>query len=141
MGNVIFSKACVKNSADKLGVWWGHAWQGGMCGRRACMAGECACRGGGVHSKGHAWQGACVAGGMHGGGGHGRGHAWWGGHLCWGVCVAGGVHGGGCMAVGMLGGGMHGRGTWVADTMRYGQRAGGTHPTGMYSRLKLYFEA
>ena len=30
----------------------GHAWQGGMHSRGACMAG------------GHAWQGACVAGGV-----------------------------------------------------------------------------
>ena len=70
--------------------------------------------------RGHVWQG-----GMRGGG-----HAWWGdmhgrgwgvsggGHVWWGACVAGGVCGGGaCMA----------------DTMRYGQRAGGTHPTGMHS--------
>ena len=34
----------------------GHAWQGGVHGRGACMAG------------GHAWQGVCVAGGVHGGG-------------------------------------------------------------------------
>ena len=50
----------------------GHAWQG------VCMAG-------GVHGRGCAWQGACVAGG--------------------GACMAGDVHGrGACMA-----GGVHGR--------------------------------
>ena len=38
------------------GVWQGagHMWQKGMCGRGACVAGA------------HAWQGACVAGGVHG---------------------------------------------------------------------------
>ena len=40
---IIFSEACVKNSAH-----WGQAWQG------ACMAG-------GMYGRG-----ACVAGGMHG---------------------------------------------------------------------------
>ena len=47
----------------------GHAWQG------ACMAGGCV------------WQGE---GGMHGGGGgvYGGGCVWWGG-----ACVVGGVHG------------------------------------------------
>ena len=43
----------------------GHAWQG------VCMVGACMAEGG------HAWQGACVA----------RGHAWQG------TCVAGGMHG------------------------------------------------
>ena len=32
----------------------GGAWQGGMYGRGACMAG------------GHVWQGTCMAGGVHG---------------------------------------------------------------------------
>ena len=59
----------------------GHAWQGGVCGRGAFVAGS-------VHGRGCAWQGACVVGGMHGGGCmlgdmHGRGHAWWE------VCMAG----------------------------------------------------
>ena len=70
----------------------GHVWWGGMQDRR-CMVVGCA------------WQGACVAGGMHGKvgdmcgkvGGHvwqGGGHVWWGdawqgGHVWWGVCVAG----------------------------------------------------
>ena len=60
-----------------LSVHRGHAWQG------ACMAGGCA------------WQGeVCMSGGMHG----------------MGVCVAGGVHGrGACVAKGCAwGGGMHG---------------------------------
>ena len=71
---VIFSEACVKNSVHREGqAWGGHAWQGGMRGRGACVAG------------GHVWQGgmcgrgACMAGGhMHGMGGvRGRGeHAW-----------------------------------------------------------------
>ena len=40
---------------------WGHAWQGCMCGRGACVVGS-------VHDGGHAWQGACIA----------RGCVWWG---------------------------------------------------------------
>ena len=51
-----------------------HAWQG------ACMAGGMCDRG--MCGRGHAWQGACMAGGMHG-----RGHVWQG------ACVAGGMHG------------------------------------------------
>ena len=83
-------------------VWWGrHAWQGAVCGRGACMAGE------------HVWQGACMAGVC----------AWKGGHVWQGACMAGG----------------HAwqEGAWhawpPADTMRYVQLAGGTHPTGMHS--------
>ena len=82
----------------------GHAWLGGMHGQGACMP-----------------EGAFMARGMHG----------------WGVCMAGGV----CVA----GGGMHGWGACVTggachacpiglipwDTV--GQRAAGTHPTGMHS--------
>ena len=30
----------------------GHAWQGGMCGRRACMAGETATAAAGTHPTG-----------------------------------------------------------------------------------------
>ena len=46
-----------------------HVWQGGMCGREACMA-EKACmagRIGGMYGGGgmHGRQGTCVAGGMH----------------------------------------------------------------------------
>ena len=46
----MFSPGCVKNSVKGRACLYGkgHAWQG------ACVAG------------GHAWQGACVAGGMHG---------------------------------------------------------------------------
>ena len=52
---------------------------GHMCGRGV--------HGGGMHSGGHAWQGACVAGrmcgrgGMHGRGMHGRGACVAGGHV------------------------------------------------------------
>ena len=73
----MFSQVCVKNSVHVGHVWLGvciigcvHgkgcAWQGGVCGRGACMAeGMCGRR--------HAWQGACMTGGMHGRGMHGRG--------------------------------------------------------------------
>ena len=68
----------------------------------------------GVHGRGwHAWQGACMAGGMHG-----RGHAW---------------------QVTCMAGRMYGRGVCMADTMRYGQQEGGTHPTGMHSCFKICF--
>ena len=57
------------------------------------MAGVCVLGGGGVCwgscVAGHAWLGACMAGGMCGGR-----HAWWGG-----ACVAGGA----CMAGGVCG--------------------------------------
>ena len=45
-----------------VNAWWGHAWQGGMCGRE------------------HVWQGAFLVGGVHGGGVYGRGHTWQGVH-------------------------------------------------------------
>ena len=98
---------------------------GGMHGRRGRW-GDMHGRGdvvGGIYGR---WGGACVAGG----GMCGRGHAWWGcawqgGMRCrWGVCVAGGVH---------SMGGMHATPSPPADTTGYGQRAGGTHPTGMHS--------
>ena len=56
---------------------------------------------GGMHGRGHVWQGPCVAGGHAWQGGmHGRGHTWQG------VCMTGGCEWQGvCMA-----GGMHGRG-------------------------------
>ena len=95
------------------------------------------CPQGGVHGvrgRGWAWQGgrvwwgvcmaweACVVGGVHGRGvWHGGGHAWWG------ACVVGA-----CVVVGD--GGMHAP---LADTMGYGQRVGGTHPTGMHSCLNM----
>ena len=52
-----------------------------------CMTGVCMA--GGMHSRGHVWQGACMVGGMHGrgihdrrcawqGSMHGSGHVWWG---------------------------------------------------------------
>ena len=57
---------------------------------------------GGIHGGGeHAWQGTCVAGGMHGRWGvHGKGHAWWGGGMNGrGVCMARGhMWQGACMA-------------------------------------------
>ena len=48
---------------------------------RVCMVGGMCSRGHvwqrGMHGGGHAWQGACVAGGKHGRKGvHGGGHAW-----------------------------------------------------------------
>ena len=56
---------------------------GGMHGRGECLAG------------GHAWQGACLKGGMWGGM-HGRGSVHGsGGMHSMGACMAGGVHGGG----------------------------------------------
>ena len=50
----------------------GHVWQGGMCGRRGmhggetCMVGVYVAGGcmGGVHGRGCAWQGVCMAGGV-----------------------------------------------------------------------------
>ena len=95
----------------------------GVRGKGVCVAGR-ACMAGGMHGRGvcmaggwHAWQGGCVAGG----------HAWQR------ACMAGGcAWQGACMA-----GGMRSRGACVADTTRYGQWAGGTHPTGMHSCLQM----
>ena len=73
----------------------------------------------------------------------------------WGVCDCGGcvVAGGACVVVrgvhgegGMHGkrggicgeGGMHGKGGHAWDMTRYGQLAGGTHPTGMHSCLQVW---
>ena len=95
---------------------------------------------GGLHSRGHAWWGVCVAGSMHGRGwvcmvgacvaggcawvggmcGWGcvaGGHAWQGacmagGHVWQGASTVGGVWQGGCMVGGMCA---------TADTMGYGQ--------------------
>ena len=84
---------------------------------------------------GDAWQGACMAGGMHGrmgmhgeGGMRGRG-ACVAGRACMakGACVAGWA----CMVRGMRG---------MADNMGYGQWAGGTHPTGMHSCYIITFK-
>ena len=64
---------------------------------------------------GHAWQGACVAGGMCGGG-----NVWQGGMHCGGVCGRGHAWwGGGCVA---------GKMAFAAD---------GTHPIGMHTCLLL----
>ena len=68
--------ACVAGRAYIAG---GHAWW------VACMDGEGACM-----SWGHAWQRVCMAGGVHG-----RGHAWQG-SMCGGGCAWQGA----CMAVG-----------------------------------------
>ena len=106
-GKVIFSEASVILST-RGGCAWpglcmarGHVWPGGcMHSWGACMAGgTCMAEGRGMHGGGcmhgrvHAWQGACVAGGMHGrgafmaeGGLHGGGCAWGDVHGC--------VHGG-----------------------------------------------
>ena len=74
----------------------GHAWQG------ACMVG-------GVHGSGwHAWQGACMAGG----------HVWQGG-----MRGRRGVHGRG---VGVAGG-------YACMAGEMATAADGTHPTGMHS--------
>ena len=62
-GKVIFSEACVKNSVHSGGMRGGGGVAGGMHDRRE-----------------HAWQGACMVGGVHGRR----------------ACVAGGMHGGGC---------------------------------------------
>ena len=58
-----------------------HAWQKGVHGeRRPCMAkGRHVHDEGGVHGNGQVWQkGVCMVGGMHS-----SGHAWWG------ACMAG----------------------------------------------------
>ena len=44
----------------------GHVWEEGMHRRGVCVVG-------GMHGRGCAWQGACMAGG---GGMHDRGHMW-----------------------------------------------------------------
>ena len=58
----------------------------------ACMAGGV--HGRGMHGRGCPWQGACMAGDACG-----RGHAWqracMAGGVWWGACMAGGMHGGG----------------------------------------------
>ena len=55
-----------------------------MRGMGACMAGGCAWQGG-MHRRGHTWQGACMAGDVHGGVVCG----WEGGLHGRGACVAG----------------------------------------------------
>ena len=107
------------------------AWKRSL--RRLCFHRCVSIHRGGVCGRGHAWQGVCMAGGVHGRGLHGGRHVWQG------ACVAGGMHGryvhsGGHAWQGVCEGGVHGgEGAYVADTTRYGQWAGGTHPTGMHS--------
>ena len=64
-------RGCVVGSMKVGGVWQGAymvgmymvggihdrgcAWQGGMCGRGACVVGD-------MHGRGHAWQRACMVG-------------------------------------------------------------------------------
>ena len=82
--------------------------------------------------RGHAWQGRCMAGGVHGR----RMCVWWG-HVWQGACMAGGT----CLG-GMCGGGacmvqgMHGRGHVWQGACIVGKTAiatGSTHPAGMHS--------
>ena len=94
-------------------VWFylaGHAWllQGGVCGFIRGHAW--------FYSGGHAW---FYSGGMRG---FIRGHAWFysGGHAWF-------YSGGACVVFSVF-----------SDTMRYGQWAGGTHPTGMHSCLQMF---
>ena len=88
---------------------------------RACMAGGVGGRGGmcGVHGRGvrmvgHVWQGACMTGGCV-----------WHGRCAW-------------QEAHVWQGGMHGTHPHP-DTTRYGQWAGGTHPTGMHSCFHFAF--
>ena len=97
-----------------LSTLGGHAWfySGGMCG---FIWGVCMVLFGGhvwFYSGGHVW---FYSGGMH--------------SIIWGACmVLFGGHAwffrGACMVFSVF-----------LDTMRYGQWAGGTHPTGMHSSL------
>ena len=96
------------------GFIWGHAWfySGGVC--VVLFGGHAWFYLGGM--RGFIW-GACVV--LFGG------HAWFysGGHAWFysgGVCVVFSV---------------------FSDTMRYGQWAGGTHPTGMHSCFALFLSA
>ena len=70
----IFRSMCQEFCPQWGKVWQGLcAWQGGMHGRGHAW------QGGHVWQWGHAWQGRCVwQGGMHG-----RGHAWQGGGHTW----------------------------------------------------------
>ena len=86
-GKVIFSEVCVKNSVHggggcmAGGMHGRGCMAGGMHGRRVCMVvghawqtgrawQGCVCGRRDMCGRGHAWQGACMAGGMHD-----RGHA------------------------------------------------------------------
>ena len=121
----VFTRVCHSvHSWGMRGRGRGHAWQGGMCGRR--VHGRGVCMAGGMHGRE----------GMHGRGMHGRGRrcAWRGRGHAWQVGHAwqGGVCGGGRMVWGMHGrgmcvaGGMHGRGGGVC-----GRRDG--HCSGCYA--------
>ena len=89
-----------------------------------------------VCDRGHAWQGVCMAGGVHGRGMCGRGCAWqrgmhdrvsaWQGVCMAGLCMEGVYMGEACMA-----GGVRVRGSCMAGKTAIA--AGGTHPTGMHS--------
>ena len=110
----MFSQVCVKNSVH--GGW----------GEGACVAG------------GHAWQGACLAGGACMAEGYARqGACMAGGHVCPRGCVwqGGGMHGrGACMAGGMCGRGRH---AFVAGEMA--TAVDGTHLTRMHSHCKYKY--
>ena len=124
----IFRSMCQEFCPQGEHAWQvGHAWQRGMHGRGACMAGggmhdrgACmvcgACMAGGMHGRGACMVGGvCGRGGMHGGGAciggcawqgcawHGgvlREHAWQGWHAWWGACIMGGMHGRGVHGMG-----------------------------------------
>ena len=134
----------------------GVCMAGGMCGKGACMHSKGGMHGGCMVGDMHS-RGACTAGGYAWQGGmHGRG--WMAGGCAWQIlqdmvnewavcilleCREGHVWG--CGRGHAWQGGVHGRGactagehawqggTWkgvcMADTMRYGQRAGDTYPT------------
>ena len=77
---------------------------------------------GGMHGRGHEWQGACMAGGMHG-----RGHAWQG------ACMAGGMNGG------VRGTGVRDRGRGACMAGEMATAASSMHPTGMHSCFMIFF--
>ena len=59
----------VRGMLGRRCAWWGHAWWGGgMHGSRVCVV-VGACVAGGMHGRGHMWQGACMAWGYVVGGG------------------------------------------------------------------------
>ena len=126
-GGLCGGGVCGRGGMCGMGWWCMHGrgvlWQGGMCGRGVCMAGGYAWQEEGVGSRGLCGRRGCVCEGVHA-----RGRCVWQG-----VCVAGGVCGRGCVWQGVcvaVGGG-----ACMVDTTRYGQWAGGTHPTGMHSCL------
>ena len=94
---------------------------------------------GGMHGRGCAWQGACMAGGVCFAGGmcirgmHGGGYACQGPLCGRGACMAGGMYGKGAM---------HGRGhAWqeghVCVAGEMATAVDDTHPTGMHSCLYI----